>query len=85
MFAQLAFLVYSVSILHSVSCVNEDGPFLYKKFPDDFLWGTATSAYQVEGGWNEDGEFYTMVIVFFFVLIPPSSFLSVLLYSCNIQ
>ncbi len=24
-------------------------------FPDDFLWGAATAAYQVEGAANEDG------------------------------
>ena len=27
-----------------------------KAFPNDFLWGASTSAYQVEGAWNEDGK-----------------------------
>src|SRR5512142_2888292 len=26
------------------------------EFPRDFLWGTATASYQVEGAWNEDGK-----------------------------
>ena len=32
---------------------------IYKKiknFPKEFLWGASTSAYQVEGAWNEDGK-----------------------------
>lgn len=27
-----------------------------KNFSKDFLWGASTSAYQVEGAWNEDGK-----------------------------
>jgi 6-phospho-beta-glucosidase len=26
------------------------------KFPDNFLWGASTSAYQTEGAWNADGK-----------------------------
>ncbi|XP_065571425.1 uncharacterized protein LOC136034172 [Artemia franciscana] len=34
----------------------EDEDLVYGNFPDGFVWGTATSAYQIEGGWNEGGK-----------------------------
>lgn len=33
-----------------------ENEFLYDTFPDDFIWGFATSSYQIEGGWNESGK-----------------------------
>ena len=30
------------------------------KFPEHFWWGAASSAFQIEGGWNEGGKGMTV-------------------------
>ena len=52
-------------ILTFVQC-QDMGDFLYDTFPDDFLWGAATSAHQVEGAWDVDGTYMrTFTLIFF--------------------
>lgn len=39
-----------------VTGIYVDEPLLYDTFPSDFIWAAATSAHQIEGGWNADGS-----------------------------
>lgn len=45
-----------VSYISFTLAYNPEEPLLYNSFPDDFVWGVATAAYQIEGAWNEDGK-----------------------------
>merc|ERR1712121_31916 len=50
-------MVWIVLLLSSVALAySPEEPLLFDSFPDDFLWGSATAAYQIEGAWNEDGK-----------------------------
>jgi Glycosyl hydrolase family 1 len=40
----------------------QEDEFLYDTFPDGFVWGAATSAYQIEGAWNLNGEKYFQIV-----------------------
>ena len=51
----LVIAILSVS-LSTTSAYSTEEPLLYDHFPDGFLWGTATAAFQIEGAWDEDGK-----------------------------
>ena len=52
----LKIVVVLVCVVFGCSRAATDDDLLYDVFPDDFMWSTATSAYQIEGAWNEDGQ-----------------------------
>ena len=52
----LSFVVRFFSVLCSCIMAYEQNEFLYATFPEDFMWGASSSAYQIEGGWDADGK-----------------------------
>ena len=52
----LIFFILLITTKYIETKLVPEDELLYDKFPTDFMWGAATSSYQVEGGWNEDGK-----------------------------
>ncbi|KAF2903156.1 hypothetical protein ILUMI_03026, partial [Ignelater luminosus] len=48
-------LLFFLLILTFTLCLKSQN-LSTESFPDDFIFGTASSAYQTEGAWNEDGK-----------------------------
>ena len=44
-----------VVFLPGFLCREYDDAWHWGTFPKDFIWSSATSDYQIEGAWNEDG------------------------------
>jgi len=49
-------ILFAILLLPTTLAYQYEEPLLYGSFPEGFLWGTATAAYQVEGGANEGGK-----------------------------
>ena len=52
----ISFLIRFLFLLSLKVMAEGQDEFYYGEFPKDFMWGTSTSAYQVEGGWDADGK-----------------------------
>ncbi|KAF4514055.1 UNVERIFIED_CONTAM: hypothetical protein B566_EDAN018823, partial [Ephemera danica] len=55
-FQLVTIMRFCLFLLGFVTLSFAQDDFLYGTFPPGFLWGVATSAYQIEGAWNESGE-----------------------------
>ena len=50
-------LVFLYMLIGKVMAESKDGETAeVPKLRSDFMWGTATASYQIEGAWNEGGK-----------------------------
>ena len=38
--------------------LKKENEFHYGSFPQNFAWSAATAAFQIEGGWDADGQYF---------------------------
>ena len=53
---EVSFIVRLLCIVCTKITVEAKTESFYGEFPEDFMWGASTSAYQIEGGWDSDGK-----------------------------
>lgn len=52
----------AINDITSTSQINRITAAKEGKFPNDFLFGVATSSYQIEGAWNVSGKLKSLTI-----------------------